>query len=286
MARDFRNTLGYMDLLARERFQQNQMMNDQRIAAEQRQAQYQGVNQLLQGVGREQERVRAGNIAKARAGGLSAAIDDGEAPGDTGDVEADAAAQEAYQGHRAKAAATAAANQAVLNRLLATYAAKRPHEQAMEEVATDRAANSANRTIEKEQHDKQLTELQRQRDEATRKYKEVLADAARRRAGAAQTSAGTGRMNAQRNAIKNTSLKPRTVRMPDGSTKLVYPSPQEVANDRAIRETQAGAAGMSLPPESDISGVSPGQGPAAGGTSDGGAGGVDYDALYREMFQQ
>ncbi len=113
--RDFRNTLGFLDLMARENYQRQQQQNQNQIDAERRQAEYAGMGQLLKGVGQEQERIRAGQVKKAGAQGMGAALDDRDAPEDSGDVELDGSALEGYNQTRLKMEA----NKATMARLLA-----------------------------------------------------------------------------------------------------------------------------------------------------------------------
>lgn len=275
MARDYRNTLGYLELLARQQYENGQQAQANQISAERRAAEYAGVNQLLKGVGQQMERNRAGDVRMAGAKGVGAALDKGAVPEATGDTEIDAAAQEGFQGQRGKLVAAQSSQDAILARLLQTAELRRPHEAAMEQAAQERAAAAAQRIADKSEYEKERNRLQAERDKATELYHALLGNAAGVRAGAARTSAGAAAKNAgTREASEKAKVvgagpgvtaRPTKVRQPDGSQKIVPPNEQEVANDRARRAAAAAELGEELPPEQQIS--SPDNVPPTAGAS-------------------
>ena len=135
--RDFRNTMGFLDLMAREGYEQGQQQKQNQIEAERRQAEYAGTGMLLKGVGQEIERQRGGRVKKAGAEGMGAALDETGVPQETGDVEMDAAGLEGYN----KTRLGLQANKATLARLAAT----RDHNAVLEELARARLGQGEDR---------------------------------------------------------------------------------------------------------------------------------------------
>lgn len=273
--RNYKNTLGYLELLARQNSENIATQQANQIAAERRAAEYEGVNRMMKGVGEQMERNRSADVKLANAKGLGFAVDGAGRPQEVGDLELDAAMQAGYETHRSRIEMADRAHQALLGRVLAT----RPHQQAMEETARMQAEAATQRALDQGKNARERNKLTAerdaatvQRDKATALYHELLARNGRVSAGASATrasassrDAATREAQAKSKSIHGTNVKSTKLRNADGSQKVLPADPQAVAADRAIREAQAAELGVSLPPEDIEMAPVPGAVPGGGG---------------------